>query len=230
MATPGLRSRGLHTEHSLLSPPRKITHMTNGAKNHPHDGTKNRPQDDAENRPDIINPVSLSGVIDEVSLKSLLTAKRQTPWCSRVRLRGLLLLIDYICRNLKNGTITISADLAHSFTSKIRKRDCPTTITEPLCLLCATGILRRKRPAIFAHIKTSAVYRFTDAYQSKRLTFEISLLPKLASKRKFADQRCDNRLNRKYPFRKQLFTDLAAVSFSDSARRIIGNGLLGKKR
>ena len=203
--------------------------MTSGAKNHPQDRTKNRPHDAPKNRPDIINPVCLCGVIDEASLKALLIAKRQTPWCSRVRLRGLLLLIDYICRNLKrNGTITISADLAHSFVSKIRKRDRPNTITEPLCLLCAIGVLRRKRPAIFAHIKTSAVYRFTDAYQRKRLTFEISLLPKLASKRKFADQRCDDRLNRKYPFRKQLLRDLAAVSFSDSARRIIGNVLLGK--
>ena len=198
-------------------------------KNRLHDKAKNRPQDDAENRPDIINPVCLCGAIDEASLKVLLIAKRQMPWCSHVRLCGLLLLINYICRNLKkNGTITISADLAHSFVSKIRRRDRPTTITEPLHLLCVIGILRKIRPAVFAHVKTSAVYRFTEAYQRKRLTFEISLLPKLASKRKFADQRYGNRLNRKYPFRKQLLTDLAAVSFSDSARRIIGNGLLGK--
>src|SRR5438552_7867636 len=136
--------------------------MTNGAENRPHDKAKNRPQDGFKNRPDIIDPVSLCGVIDEDSLKALLNIERQRAWCSRVRLRGLLLLIDYICRNLKENSITISADLAHSFISKIRKRDRLTTITEPLCLLCAIGILQKMRPAVFAHIKTSAVYCFAD--------------------------------------------------------------------
>jgi len=207
----------------------KIAHMTNGAKNRPQDKAKNRLQDSLKNRPDIINPVCLHGVIDEDSLRALLNIERQTAWCSRVRLRGLLLLIDYVCRKLKkNGAITISADLAHSFISKIRKRDRLSIITEPLRLLCAIGILRRERPAIFAHIKTSAVYRFTDAYQRKRLTIEISLLPKLASKREFADQRCQNRLDRRYPFRQQLFADLAGVSFSPSARSIIAKGFSGK--
>src|SRR6266849_10297853 len=98
----------------------KIAHMTNGAKNHPHDKPKNHPQDGSKNRPDIINPVCLCWVADEDSLKGLLNVKGQKAWCSRVRLRGLLLLIDYICRNLKKNSITISADLAHSFVSKIR--------------------------------------------------------------------------------------------------------------
>src|SRR5215510_10750557 len=127
----------------------KIAHMTNGTKNRPQDNAKNRPHDGFKNRPDIINPVCLRGVVDEAELKALLKSKRQTAWRSRVRLRGLLLLIDYICRNLKNGAITISADLAHSFVSKIRKRGCPFIVTEPLCLLCEIGILRRKRTAIF---------------------------------------------------------------------------------
>jgi len=142
--------------------------MTSGAKNHPQDRTKNRPQDAAKNRPDIINPVCLCSVIGEDSLRALLNIKRQRAWSSRVRVRGLLLLIDYICRNLKkNGAITISADLAHSFVSKLRKKDCATTITEPLLLLCGIGILRRVHPAVFAHIKTSAVYCFADPYWKK---------------------------------------------------------------
>ena len=52
--------------------------MTNGAKN--------RPQDDAENRPDIINPVCLCGVVDEAELKVLLKSKKQTDWCTPVRI------------------------------------------------------------------------------------------------------------------------------------------------
>jgi hypothetical protein len=203
--------------------------MTNGAKNRPHDRTKNRPHDGLKNRPDIINPVCLYGVLGEDSLKALLKSRRQTAWCSRVRLRGLLLLIDYICRNLKkNGTITISADLAHSFVSKLRKRDRPTTTTEPLCLLCTIGLLRKICPAVFSHIRASAVYCFTDPYCNERVRLEVVLTPKLAQKLVSADERCENRFNRKYPFRKQLLADLAAVTFSPSARPIIAKGFSEK--
>ena len=202
--------------------------MTNGTKNHPYDKAKNRPHDGSKNRPDIINPVCLCGVVDEASLRALLKSKRQTAWCSRVRLRGLLLLIDYICRRLKRNCITISADLAHGFASKIRKRDRPFTITEPLCLLCAIGILRRIHRAVFAHVKTSAVYCFAEPYCKRRFRVEVVLTPKLANKLKFAGQRYENRLNLKYPFRKKLLADLAAVSFSPSARPIIANGFSGK--
>ena len=194
--------------------------MTNGAKNHP--------QDKAKNRPDIINPVCLRGVLTEGSLKALLKSKGQTAWCSRVRLRGLLLLIDYICRNLKgNGTITISADLAHSFVSKLRKRSSDKVVSEPVLLLCVIGILRRIRPAVFAHVKTSAVYCLGDSYR-KTLRLEVFLTPNLLRKRISADERLERRLNRKYCFRRQLLADLATLRFSDSARPIIGNGLLSK--
>jgi hypothetical protein len=168
-------------------------------------------------------------VVSEATLKDLLNAKRQAAWCSRVRLLGLLLLIDYIWRNVKNnGAISISADLAHSFVSKIRKRDLPFIITEPLRLLCEIGILRRIRPAVFAHIKTSAVYSFADPYSKKRVRLDVVLTPKLAQKILDSNERCENRLNRKYPFRKQLLRDLAAVSFLPSARPIIARGLSGE--
>jgi hypothetical protein len=202
--------------------------MTNGAKNHPQDKAKNRLQDAPKNRPDIINPVSLLGVVDEVFLKALLKRKRQSAWCSRVRLRGLLLLIDYFCRDLKNGAIAISADLAHQYVSKLRKRPCDGTVCEPLLLLCEIGILRRMRPAVFAHIKTSAVYCFADPYRKTPVELALNLPPKLASKLKFAEDRCECRLNHKYPFRKQLLADLATLSFSDSSRRIIATGLQSK--
>jgi hypothetical protein len=68
--------------------------MTSGVKNHPHDRTKNRPQDTSKNRPDIINPVPLKGVAGEHGLKALLVRKKQTAWCTRVRILGLLLVID----------------------------------------------------------------------------------------------------------------------------------------
>ncbi len=206
----------------------KIASKTKGSENRPQGNARNRPHDDSKNRPDIINPVCLIGVVDEDELKALLSANRQTPWCSRVRVLGLLLLIDYIIRNLKVGRISISADLAHQYVSKLRKGNSDTIPTEPLLLLCRVGILKKVRPAVFAHIKTSAVYCFTDPYRKKQNTIHVSLPPKLASKRKLAGQRCENRLNRKYPFREQLLTDLKSVSFLPSARPIIARGLAGK--
>ena len=207
----------------------KITHKTNSAKNHPQDNAKNRLQDELKNHPDIITPVFLTGVIRGDSLRALLTARGHTAWCSRVRVNGLLLLIHFIYRNLKpNCTITISADLAHSYVSKLRRRDCDNTVTEPLLLLCKIGILRKKRPAVFGHVRTSTVYCFTDSYRKAQIPLKVVLTPTLARKRAFADERRDRRLNRRYPFRRQLLTDLTTVRFSDSARPIIGNGLLSK--
>ena len=156
--------------------------MTNGAKNRPQDRTKNRPQDASKNRPDIINPVPLMGVVGEHGLKALLVRKKQTAWCTRVRILGLLLLIDYICRNLKRGQISMSADLAHQFVSKLRNSRSGTMITEPLLALCEIGILETVRPAVFAHVKASAVYRFAFSYR-QQLRLEVVLTPKLAQKR-----------------------------------------------
>jgi hypothetical protein len=196
----------------------KIAHMTNCAKN--------RLQDEAKNRPDIITPVRLCGVIGYEGLKALLIARKQMAWCSRVRVVGLLLLVDFVCRNAKsNGGISISADLAHDFVSKLRKKDCPTSATEPLLLLCKIGILRRTRAATFAHVKTSAVYRLEDAYRNKQIAFEVLLTPTLAQKRASADVRCERRLNRKCPWREKLLADLDAISFAGSARPIIARGL-----
>jgi len=209
-------------------PPLKIAHMTNGTKNRPHDKAKNPPQDGFKNRPDITNPVSLCGVSDEAELKALLGGQMQTAWCTRVRLLGLLLLIDYICRNFKNGMISMSADLAHQFVSKLRKKDCATTITEPLLLLWKIGVLERLRPAVHAHIKASAVYCFADPYCKRRLHLAVILPPKLGQKRAFAPDRREQRLNRKFPWREKLLADLCAISFSDSARRIIAQRHSGK--
>jgi hypothetical protein len=202
--------------------------MTNGAKNRLQDKPKNRPQDDAENRPDIINPVCLCGVVDEAELKVLLKSKKQTAWCTRVRILGLLLLIDYILRHIKNGRISMSADLAHQFVSKLRKKDSATTITEPLLLLCKIGTLRRVHPAVFAHIKTSAVYCFADFYFEKRLQLAVVLTPKLAQKRACAPDRREKRLNRKFRWREKLLADLGAIGFSNSARPIISRGFSRK--
>jgi len=50
----------------------EIAHKTNGAKNRPQDKAENRPHDDSKDHPDIINPVSLCGVVDGDFLEALL--------------------------------------------------------------------------------------------------------------------------------------------------------------
>jgi len=84
------------------------------------------------------------------------------------------------------------------------------------------------RPAVFAHIRTSAVYCLADPYWKKRIQLRVLLTPNLAKKLASADERRDNRLNRRYPFRKQLLADLAAVGFAPSARPIIAKVFCGK--
>jgi len=187
--------------------------MTKGAKNRLQDNAKNRPQDRLKNHPDIINPVRLLGVVDEDSLKALLKDKKQTAWCTRVRILGLLLLIDYILRHTRNGRISMSADLAHQFVSKLRNSQFGAMITEPLFLLLKIGILARKHPAVFVHIKTSTVYCFADPYCKKRFQIAVVLTPKLAHKRACAPDRREQRLNRKFPWREKLLADLCAISF-----------------
>ena len=202
--------------------------MLGSSKNRPQDDAQNRPQDSFKNRPDIINPVCLCGVVDEAELKVLLNSKKQTAWCTRVRILGLLLLIDYILRHIKNGRISMSADLAHQFVSKLPNSQFGAMITEPLLLLVKIGILDREHPAVFVHIKTSIAYCFAPPYRERHLRFKVLLTPKLAQKIASCDERYENRLRRKYPFRKQLLADLAAVSFSSSAWPIIAKGFSGK--
>ena len=175
--------------------------------------------------------VPFLGVVVETELKVLLSAKKQTAWCTRVRILGLLLLVDYICRHLKKGQISMSADLAHQFVSKLRNSRSGTMITEPLLVLCKIGILEMVRSAVFAHVKTSAVYRFAIPYRKEQpLRLEVVLPPKLAQKRASADDRREKRFNRKLPSRKQLLTDLKTLTFSASARPIIAKGLFSYGR
>jgi hypothetical protein len=209
-------------------PTSKIAHTTNRTQNRPHDNGKNRLQGDAENRPDIINPVPLFGIVMVSELKRLLMSKGQVAWCTSVRLLGVLLLIDYILRNLKKGQISISADLAHQFVSKLRNSGCGRMITEPLSLLCKIGVLQRIRPAVHAHVKASAVYSFAPPYRKNQIRLELVLPPKLTTKLRSADHRREARLNRKFPWREKLLADLLSISFSASARPIIAAGLLGK--
>jgi len=187
---------------------------------------KKRPQDEAKKRHDIINPVCLRGVIREGDLKALLKSKGQFAWCSRVRVCGLLVLVDYMLRNRKNGTVHISADLSRSYISKVRN-NCPAgTIKEALPLLCHIGIFDMARRGVHAHVRSSARYRLTEKY-STEIDIHIALTSTIARKLATAESRLERRLNRTYPYREELLRDLRSLSFAPEARPVIAKDIVG---
>lgn len=179
--------------------------MTNCAKNRLQDNGKNRLQDEAKNRPDIILPVRPCGVVGVIGydgLKTLLIARKQKAWCSRVRLLGLLLLIDFICRKAKrDGGISLSADLAHQFVSKLRKKDCPCVMPyrpcrtrhlgqaaqlDKACQLYRTQILR----------EPAAIKRLCRDCHEREVTGIKRYCVECAEKRKRSSQRASMRKSR----------------------------------
>ena len=213
-----------------LRPDAKSAYNTINEKKRLHLKLEKRPQHETKKHHDIINPVSLIGVISENELRKLLKVKSQTAWCSRVRVGGLLLLIDYLLRNIRDGAVSISADLARSYLSKLRNSCAAGEIKEPLPLLCEIGILELVRPAVHVHVCASAVYRFAEKYKNQRLQLRVPLTPKLASKLASATQRLEARLNRRHPYRQKLLRDLSEISFALEARPLIAAGMRTNRR
>ena len=147
----------------------------------------------------------------------------QEEWCTRVRLCGLLMLIDFAVRNHLPRGFSISADLADGYISKIGRPRLIGTIKEPLAVLCRIGILKRVREAVNGwHLKTSAAYALDGVYAKQHITVKVDLPACLAKKHASAFDRCEGRLNRRYPFRARLLADLAKLTFgSESRRRIV---------
>ena len=166
--------------------------------------------------------VIFSGVVSLDELDSRLRGACQDEWCTNVRLRGLLMLIDFVRRNHTVRGVSISANAAHDYISNIKRPKSYCTIREPLAVLCAIEILRCVSQAINGwHVKKSAVYAFDDKYCNRHLTLKLALPAKLAAKRESAKERREKRLNKRYSYRETLLSDLDRVSFaSDSRSRI----------
>jgi hypothetical protein len=144
----------------------------------------------------------------------------QAPWCSLVRLRGLLLLIDLVLRNHPSKGFSLPADLARAYISKLMGPRPEGTIREPLAVLCRVGILKRVRNGVNGwHVATPAAYVVAEAYLKRRLSLQVELPSNLARKQELALNRQENRLNRRYPFRAQLLADLAKLSFAPGCRK-----------
>ena len=171
--------------------------------------------------------VSLIVVVSAGELAERLRREGQDEWCTRVRLGGLLLLIDFLCRNHTVGGFPLPADLADGFISKLGKPKSHRTIREPLALLCHVGILRRVRSAVNGwHLRTPALYALAGEYAKRRVTLDVDLSLCLAGKRELAFERRERRRNRRYPFRARLLADLQKLSFDPDSRRLIAE-LLG---
>ena len=107
--------------------------------------------------------VNLSGVVSKNDLDRCLRRIGQTEWCTNVRLHGLLLIIDYVCRCHSRQEVSIPADLAHGYISNIKRPKSSGTTREPLAVLCKVGILRCVRAAVNGwHVKKPAVYAIDD--------------------------------------------------------------------
>ena len=113
--------------------------------------------------------VSLIGVVSAGDLAERLRREGQDEWCTRVRLGGLLLLIDFLCRNHTVGGFPLPADLADGFISKLGKPKSRRTMREPLAVLCHVGILRRVRAALNGwHLRTPAVCAWQRVCEAAR--------------------------------------------------------------
>ena len=206
-----------------IQPSAKSAFKTVSPEKRHHLTSKKRPQLSSKKRHDIINPVELVGLVAEGDLRKLLKAKGQHSWCSRVRICGLLLLINHALRHQKKGEVGISGELARSFVSKIRNGFPAHVIKEPLPLLCHIGLFRLVRPGVHAHVQAPAVYAVGEEYIGRRLQLRVQLTPKMAVKFATAEQRLESRLNRKYPYRPRLLQDLNAISIDVPGRAVMAD-------
>lgn len=158
--------------------------------------------------------------MSEKGVKNLLLSFNQSEWTTKTRLHGLLLIIDFITRKQGKEGAGMSGELAHDYVSSIKRRKGKETIREPIAVLMAVRILDRVRPAVFAHIKTPAVYKIAE-HLKERLTFEIVLNPTMASKVANAPERKEKRDNRRFPYLAQLSADLEKLNVTEAGSRII---------
>jgi hypothetical protein len=164
--------------------------------------------------------VRLEGVATPEEMRKLLARNGQKGWCTKVRLGGLLLLVEFVCRKQTSKGVPISADRASKFVSPLKRLNSREAIREPLAVLCQIGILRRVQAAVNGRdVKASARYAINDAKFAQRMTLEVDLPPFLVKKRETDTDRCEASLNRRYPFRAQLKADLTKLHFGVESRK-----------
>jgi hypothetical protein len=177
--------------------------------------------------PSYYTPSQVVALVSLDELAKLLFFYKQDEWCSPVRLRGLLLLLEFFAKRRDSRGVSCSANLAHSYVSKLGRHKSPSTVPEPLAVLCKVQLLQLVQPAVNGwHVKNSALYAVHEDYASRLIhTLKVSFPPKLIQKRLQAPERYEKRLCRRQPFRAQLQQDLRKLSFNDDARSMIAKFL-----
>jgi hypothetical protein len=202
---------------------RKNTHKAQSAEKTPARRFQKAPTRTGQKTPSYYIPSEVRGLVGSDELIKLLVYHKQHEWCSLVRLGGLLLLLEFFAMRRDQKGVSCSADLAHSYVSKLGRRNSSTTIPEPLAVLCKVQLLRLTQPAVNGwHVKTSAVYAFHEDYAGRSIqVLKVALPPKLIQKRQQAQERYEKRLCQRQPFRAQLQQDLRRLGFGNEARRMI---------
>lgn len=165
----------------------------------------------------------LKGVVSKEELRILLKSHGQDKWTSRVRLSGLLTLIDFLIRlNRKERKFRkkgpkgflISQDLARNYVSDLIERPDQVSIRVALNVLQKIGLIVEVDSSKFTpYQKCSARFQFGPEAKS-RFKHVVELTTKVHEKFVNATERNTNRLNKKYPWRFQLLRDLCTVDIS----------------
>jgi hypothetical protein len=163
-------------------------------------------------------------VLVMVSFAALLLKHGQSVWTTSYRLKGLLLVIDYLARkDCKAGQRSAAARLGNIL-SKLEKSLSmpPNTEREVMPLLCRIGVAVHVADAVSSwHVKASTAYRLTEHYRKRLRKESVTFPPRLAAKLENAEARCEHGLNQQYPHRPGVLGDLARLSFAQSARPLI---------
>lgn len=207
----------------------KITHMLPVVEESPPCIPEESPACTPEKSPSDGIPVGAWLVVSAEDLAKRLRRAGQGEWCTRVRLSGLLLLIDFVVRNTKRTGVRISLDLAHGYVSAIKLPKSKRTEREPLRVLEIAGILEKvSGAAVGPYSKCSAAYRIAAAFLKCKRHSEIFVTPLLAKKLETAPSRKDRRLNSKQPWRKALLEALPRVDLSPQGANLALDLLLSE--
>jgi hypothetical protein len=222
------KTRG-HVNSAILQG--KNTHKAQSGEKTPTRRSQKAPTGTHQKTPSYYTPSEVEGAVGLDELAKLLRYQRQHEWCSPVRLRGLLLLFEFFFKRRDSRGVSCSANLAHSYVSKLGRHKSPSTVPEPLAVLCKVQLLHLVQPAVNGwHVRNSALYAVHEDYASRPIhILKVDLPPKLIQKRQQAPERFEKRLCQRQAFRAQLQQDLRKLGFNDDARSMIAEFLRDPK-
>lgn len=148
-------------------------------------------------------------------LETLLRKHGQHEWATRVRMSGLLSLLDFIARKESKDPVYVSGGLARDYVSEFNKPKSESTIRKPLEVLRRIGVIKRVREHAFGrYAKCAAAFTINSDLVQPGQGEPILMNPNNEKKRREAYHRQERRLNSKFPAREQLLKVLDGVRLS----------------